>query len=132
MAEHHEPSPMGHVQDEAGHWALFHDLFGGVTIPLGPVDAHGHPIPLFTIAGHDVYFTKFMLLEVIAAVLLIAIFVPLCSKAAAGGMPKGPFWNAFESLLTFVRNDIARPTLGEEDADRYVPFLWTVFLFILF
>ena len=31
-----------------------------------------------------------------------------------------------------MRNEIARPSLGEHDADKYVPFLWTMFLFILF
>jgi F-type H+-transporting ATPase subunit a len=35
-------------------------------------------------------------------------------------------------LLTFVRDKIARPNLGEHEADRFVPFLWTQFLFILF
>jgi F-type H+-transporting ATPase subunit a len=44
----------------------------------------------------------------------------------------GWFWNAFEVLLTFVRNEIAKPNLGEDKADRYLPFLWTLFLFILF
>ena len=44
----------------------------------------------------------------------------------------GWFWNAFEVLLTFVRNEIAKPNLGEDQADRYLPFLWTLFLFILF
>ncbi len=47
-------------------------------------------------------------------------------------MPKGRWWNAFESLLTFVRDEIAKPNLGEKDADKYVPYLWTLFLFLLF
>jgi hypothetical protein len=34
-------------------------------------------------------------------------------------------------VLTFVRDDIARPAFGGRDADRYVPLLWTLFLFIL-
>ena len=120
----HEPTAMDHVQDEVGQWTIFHDLFGGLSIPLGP--------PLFYIGDHPVQLTKFMLLELLVAGLIIAIFVPLCRKAAAGGLPKGSWWNFFESLLTFVRNDIARPALGEHDADRFVPYLWTVFLFILF
>jgi len=120
----HEPTAMDHVQDEVGQWTIFHDLFGGLSIPLGP--------PLFYIGDHPVQLTKFMLLELLVAVLIIAIFVPLCRKAAVGGLPKGPWWNLFESLLTFVRNDIARPALGEHEADRFVPYLWTVFLFILF
>src|SRR5262245_37188257 len=107
----HEPTAMDHVQDEVGQWTIFHALFGGLSIPLGP--------PLFYIGDHPVQLTKFMLLELLVAVLIIAIFVPLCRKAAVGGLPKGPWWNLFESLLTFVRNDIARPALGEHEADRF-------------
>jgi F-type H+-transporting ATPase subunit a len=128
MAEHHDPSPMGHVQDETGHWTIFHDLFGGLDIPLGPIWKIHAPV----VGDVEIGLSKFMLLELLAAVLIIAIFVPLSRKAASGGLPKGPWWNAFESLLSFVRNDIAKPALGEHDADRFVPFLWTVFLFILF
>jgi F-type H+-transporting ATPase subunit a len=56
----------------------------------------------------------------------------LAQRARNGELPRGWRWNMFESLLTFVRNEIARPTIGEHDADKYVPFLWTMFLFILF
>jgi F-type H+-transporting ATPase subunit a len=117
---------MHHVQDQAP-WHVFDTVFGGWDVPLGPT--------LFTVAGHEVRLTKFMLLEVLAAVLIVLIYVPLCRRAAKGELPRGPWWNAFESLLTFVRNEIARPTLGghhPEEADKFVPYLWTVFLFILF
>jgi F-type H+-transporting ATPase subunit a len=76
--------------------------------------------------------TKFMVLEVVAAVLVAAVYIPLARRARHGGPPKGAFWNAFESMLTFVRDNVARPSIGEHDADRFVPFLWTMFLFILF
>src|SRR5204863_6921211 len=76
--------------------------------------------------------TKYMVLELVAAGLIIAIFVPLARRAKSGEPPKGRWWNAFESLLTFVRNEIAIPTLGQHHADIYTPFLWTMFLFILF
>jgi F-type H+-transporting ATPase subunit a len=125
MAEEaHKPSAMHHVQDEAGKWTIFDSLFGGWDIPLGP------PIE---IGGHHVFqLTKFMLLEIIAAVLICAIFIPLAKRARSGELPKGWFWNCFEVLLTFVRNEIAKPTLGDKEADKFVPYLWTVFLFILF
>jgi F-type H+-transporting ATPase subunit a len=60
-----------------------------------------------------------------------AIFIPLCRRSQKGDLPRGPWWNAFESLLSFIRNEVARPSLGEHDADRYVPFPWTLFVFIL-
>src|SRR5439155_17259666 len=75
-------------------------------------------------------------LELIAAALILLIYIPLARRASSGELPKGWGWNMFESLLTFVRNEIARPNLGgehhPEEADKYVPFLWTLFLFILF
>src|SRR6185437_620614 len=44
--------------------------------------------------------------------------------------PKGYLWNLLESLLFFVRDKIARPGCGERDADKYLPYLCTVFLFV--
>jgi F-type H+-transporting ATPase subunit a len=76
--------------------------------------------------------SKFMIMELIAALLILIIFIPLARRAARGEPPRGAWDNAFESLLTFIRNEVARPNLGEHEADKYVPFLWTLFLFVLF
>jgi F-type H+-transporting ATPase subunit a len=76
--------------------------------------------------------TKFMVLEVIAAVLMLAVFLPLARRMRAGERPQGKFWNGFEVVLVFVRDEIARPSIGRHDADRYLPFLWTIFFFVLF
>jgi F-type H+-transporting ATPase subunit a len=76
--------------------------------------------------------TKFMVLELVAALLIIAIYVPLARRVRDGNLPRGRFHHLFESLLTFVRDEIARPNLGEHEADKFVPYLWTIFLFILF
>jgi F-type H+-transporting ATPase subunit a len=109
---------------DTSEWEFFDRLFGhGVALPLPTI-----PLP----GGHELVFTKFMILELLVAGLMLAIFIPIARRARDGTLPRGPWWNAFESLLTFVRNDIARPNLGEHDADRYVPFLWTQFVFILF
>src|SRR5262249_35693864 len=75
---------------------------------------------------------KFMLLELLAAGLVVAIYAPLAARLQRGDPPRGAWDNTFEVLLTFVREQIAKPGLGEHDADKFVPFLWTIFLFILF
>src|SRR5260370_39183506 len=75
---------------------------------------------------------KLMILELLAAGAIVAIYVPLARRVQNGDPVRGRFWNAFESLLTFVREQVAKPTIGEHDADRFVPFLWTMFLFVLF
>ena len=91
---------------------------------------HGVEMSLPNLFGLQI--TKFMILELIAAGLILAIFIPLARRAHSGGLPRRAWWNAFESLLTFIRNEVAKPTLGEHHADKFVPFLWTLFLFILF
>ena len=45
-------------------------------------------------------------------------------------VPKGRFINMFESLFEFVRNNIAGNAI-HHDRNRYVPFLATMFIFIL-
>jgi F-type H+-transporting ATPase subunit a len=108
-------NPFEHVIDQP-HWALLENLGWTIHLPL---------IGNFQI-------TRFMILEVIAAVLVIAIYVPVARRAQSGEPPRGFFWNAFESILTFLRDKVAKPYIGEHDADRFVPLLWTMFLFILF
>ena len=136
MADHtHHPNPMHHVQDEKGTWALFHDVL--FKEPVGSRSGVGLPTPSrIDVPGfgkQTIGLSKFMLLELLAAALIILIFVLARSQIGPGRASlENAFWNAFEVLLTFVRDEIARPTLGDREADRFVPFLWTMFLFILF
>jgi F-type H+-transporting ATPase subunit a len=103
-----------HVQD-----AEYFDLpFGEVVIP--------QPF------GDQFIITKFMILELIVAVLMIAVFVPLAWRISGGRPPRGRLWNLFEMMLVFVRDEVARPAIGHHDADRFLPYLWTAFFFILF
>ncbi len=75
--------------------------------------------------------TKYSVLMVVVAALILAIYVPLAKKIQTGEAPKGTFWNLFESLLTFIRDNVAKPCIPG-NYDYFVPYLWTVFLFILF
>ncbi len=76
--------------------------------------------------------TKFMLLELLAAGLVALIYIPLAKRLRQGGLARGPWQNFWEMILTFIRDDVVIPTIGKHDADKFMPFLWTLFLFILF
>ena len=107
---------ISHVQDaEAFH------IIRGWEIPI--------PQP-FAALGFRI--TKFMVVELIAALLMIAIFVPLARRLRSGGAPRGRLANIFEAMLIFIRDEVARPSIGEHYADRFLPFLWTLFFFVLF
>ncbi len=85
----------------------------------------------FEAVGIPLHLTKFMVLELVAAVLMVAIFVPLARRIATGERSRGRFWNMFEVMVLFIRDQVARPAIGRHDADRFLPFLWTLFFFIL-
>ena len=71
--------------------------------------------------------TKFMVLEVVAALLMVLIFVPLGRKLADGKPPKGRLWNLLEVMILFLRNEVVRPAIGRHDADRFLPLILTLF-----
>ena len=75
--------------------------------------------------------SKFMILELIVAALLTIIFIRLAKRIATGERPQGRLWNFFEAILLFIRDQIARPAIGEHDAHRFLPLLWTLFFFVL-
>lgn len=103
---------------------------GSIPLPswdLGPYELWGAKIPQY-----HFQLTRFMVLELVAAVLMILIFVPLAWRIRRGARPRGLFWNFFEVMLVFIRDEVARPAIGRREADRFLPFVWTVFFFILF
>jgi F-type H+-transporting ATPase subunit a len=75
--------------------------------------------------------SKFMILELIVAAILILVFRKLARVVRDGRPAKGKLWNLFETFLLFIRDQIARPAIGHHDADRFVPLLWTIFMFVL-
>lgn len=75
--------------------------------------------------------TKFMALELVAVVILLLLCPMLAWGIRRRGYAKGPIANAFEGLCNFIRTEVAIPAIGEHDAHRFLPFLWSVFFFIL-
>src|SRR3989442_975301 len=75
-----------------------------------------------------------MVMAVVAAFLVLFVFINLFPKQyierARTEAPSGAR-NFFESILEFLRVEVIRPAL-KEHTDRFVPFLWTLFFFILF
>lgn len=73
--------------------------------------------------------TNQMVMAVVSAILMLLIFPALFSHASSEA-PSGSK-NFFEAILEFLRVEVFRPAL-KEHTDRFVPFLWTLFFFILF
>jgi F-type H+-transporting ATPase subunit a len=75
--------------------------------------------------------TKFMVLEFLGALLLLICFSWLTRRAVTGERPSGKLWNLLESFVVFIRDEVAKPAIGSHDAHRFLPFLLTLFFFIL-
>ncbi|MGD0383248.1 MAG: F0F1 ATP synthase subunit A [Thermoguttaceae bacterium] len=96
-----------------------------------PFQTHIHIPQPFEALGLKLHLSKFMVLELVVAVLMLVIFIPLARRIRTGDISRGRFWNMFEAMLLFVRDKMVRPAIGH-DADRFLPFIWTLFFFILF
>ncbi|MTA58513.1 MAG: F0F1 ATP synthase subunit A, partial [Actinobacteria bacterium] len=95
---------------------------GGGFVPPSSADFELPPV-----FGHNIYTTKPILL-VFLSVILISVFFILASRKAAIVPSKLQF--AGESVYSFVRNDLAKDVIGH-DFLRFVPYLFTLFTFIL-
>ncbi|MGL6075726.1 MAG: F0F1 ATP synthase subunit A [Fimbriiglobus sp.] len=140
-------SPIGGQPAERG--------FGMSTTNLA---ADGKPIVDFTAEAQDSFYwhihenfapriaeaagrqiSKFHVLLAIAAVLTAMMLFWLGRRMKSGAPPRGVFQGLLESLVYFVRDQIARPAIDHHDdhghvhhdGDKFVPFLATTFLFIL-
>jgi len=72
-----------------------------------------------------------MVMLLLSALLMLIIF-PLLTRAYRSGklVPTGSR-NFFEAIIMYIRDDVVKPVLGDE-TDRFMPYLWTLFFFILF
>ena len=69
------------------------------------------------------------MLMVLLAGILMVIILPLVARQRSM-VPRG-LRNFFEAICLFIREEVARPVLGH-NTDKYIPYLWTTFFFILF
>lgn len=79
----------------------------------------------------DFVFTKFMAIELMVAAICVALFSWLALSMRGGKATKGTLPNLLEVFLVYIRDEIARPCIGKHDADRFLPYLWTTFFFVL-
>jgi F-type H+-transporting ATPase subunit a len=82
---------------------------------------------------YDFSITKTVLAILMSSFLMILIFVSVARafKRNEGKAPKG-LQSLLEPLIIFIRDDIAKSSIGEKKYEKYMPFLLTVFFFIFF
>jgi len=80
----------------------------------------------------DLSMTKTVVGMLSAAIICLLIFLSLANSYKKTGIshPKG-IQSFLEPIILFVRDDIAIPNLGIDKYERYMPYLLSVFFFIL-
>jgi F-type H+-transporting ATPase subunit a len=131
----------GHVSDSPDLHVprvLTADGSGHVKLPQPlmreePIYRAETPWPLVnrTIEPLDLKFTKFMAIELVVAILICVFFIGLAKALQGGAIARGRFRNMLEAMLLYFRDSVARPCIGHHDADKFVPYLWTIFFFVL-
>jgi len=80
----------------------------------------------------DLSITKNVVMIFVTGLLMFLLFRGLArSYSKNGGVPTGA-GRFFEPIILYIRDDIARPNIGEKKYKKYMPFLLTVFFFIWF
>lgn len=98
-------------------------------LPVGTSDS------LLTPDGKITLVSNHIIMQIIAALLLILLIPRFARMRDTGDMvadltPRG-FGNFIESICGYFRETVVRPALHEH-TDRFIPYIWTAFFYILF
>jgi F-type H+-transporting ATPase subunit a len=89
---------------------------------------------LLTPGGEVTFLSNHIIMQIVA-VLLLVLIIPRFAQIRTTGdtvadlTPRG-FGNFIESICAYFRVTVARPLLGEH-TDRFIPYIWTAFFYIL-
>ena len=79
----------------------------------------------------DFSITKTVLAIFMSLAIMSWLFISIANTYTKreGKSPKG-IQSVLEQIILFIRDDIARPSIGEKKYEKYMPFLLTLFFFI--
>lgn len=145
VRDHHYSIYLPVILYDEGEWHVFmsskfhhgHDTYMGYFISkndmnsgkIVKLDGNGNEIrPTL-----DISFTKNVLAILMVMILMIVVFISIAKsyEKRKDHAPKG-LQSFMEPLILFIRDDVAKASIGEKRYERYVPFLLTIFFFILF
>jgi len=125
----HKGFQMGHgtIMEEDKQGELIEKSLEGKIVE---VDAHGDVVE----AGLPLDFsiTKNVFMMMLSVIVLLWVFLSLARSYKRTGIsePRG-LQGFIEPVIVFIEEDVAIPNIGEERYQRFMPYLLTVFFFIL-
>jgi F-type H+-transporting ATPase subunit a len=105
-----------------------HKEYEGYKLEHGKI----HPVDP-SVKVYDFSLTRNVVQMMLALTILVIVLIRIANRYKKGTgvktAPKGS-QGLMEPVITFVRDEVAKPNLGHK-ADKYLPYLLTVFFFIL-
>ena len=92
-------------------------------------DEENHPTNAQPI---DFSITKSVVMIFITCLLMFWLFTSLAKSYSKNGRVPVGVGRFFEPIVVYIRDDIAKPNIGEKKHAKYMPYLLTVFFFIWF
>jgi F-type H+-transporting ATPase subunit a len=120
-------------EDHAGEeFDILHHIMDAheIETPFGAI--HLPEAGSWMVAGIDLTPTKHVVFLALTAILVLAMLLwsAQAAKRSRGEAPRGRRHNAIEALVLFLRDQVVMPNIGH-GGERYVPFVITLFFFIL-
>jgi len=106
---------------------IMHHVLDGSELPFEPFGVIH--LPHLQLFGLDISITKHIVFMWLAAIIVFLVLSFVARAYKKSLVPKG-FTNFIEILIVFVRDEIAKPTIGE-GYQKFLPFLLSTFFFIL-
>lgn len=116
------------AHSESGSDWILHHVMDGNYLDFSPIGKIY--LPHFQLFGLDLSITRHVLFMWIGAILLFIVMTRVAKAYKSSMVPKG-FTNFWEVFILFVRDEIAKPTIGK-GFEKFLPYLLTAFFFILF
>jgi F-type H+-transporting ATPase subunit a len=123
----HEAASSAHGAEHSIGDAILHHVQDTHVITIWPPHAC-LPLPAIHLFGIDFSITKHLVLMWVACALLILVFKR--AFRTPHEVPTG-LTNGLEAMAIFLRDEVILPAMGEA-GKKYLPYLFTVFFFILF
>lgn len=115
------------VESNGKHYAIHHNkIYRTDAEGTLEFDDHHHPTNAKPL---DLSITKNVFHIIVIGLLMVVLFSRAASKYKNDLVPRGSA-KFLEPIVLFVRDEIARPNIGEKSYRKYMGFLLTVFFFI--
>ncbi|PWI29859.1 ATP synthase F0 subunit A [Flavobacteriaceae bacterium LYZ1037] len=128
---HHDDSGSHIVEKDGMKFVKFHEKIYQLDVDAQEVsfDAEHHPTNASLPTDLSITRNVFMMWISVITLLLVFISTARVYKKSNNKVPTG-IAGFMEPLIVFVRDEIAKPMIGEHKYKKYMPYLLTVFFFI--